>query len=206
MEQLANQPKRRKPRKPMTAAQKKAASERLAKARAAKKKTGSVPKNVHPSVAAKDDSDMFSLKNVREWIKHNKELLTEERRGLRANVKGAQAKVSNLEGYVRHMEHYIRTGDWVDSYYGKEQGQKVKMKCVAIAYHFEGPFKGMPKRDVGVTYSDVGIWTQEMHDDYYGIELPKQKAKYKRKKTTKASSNGKRSSISKKKRSDSSKQ
>jgi len=198
MEQLANQPKPRKRRKPMTAEQKKAAAERLAKARAAKKKTGSAPKNVHPSVVAKDDSDMFSLKNVREWIKHNKELLTEERRGLRANVKGAQAKVSVLEGYVRHMEHYIRTGDWIDTHYGKEQGQKVKMKCVAMAYHFEGPMKGMAKRDVGVTYPDVGLWTQEMHDDYYGTELPEQKAKYKRKKTTRAS-NGKRSSISKKK-------
>ena len=181
MEQLANKPKPRKRRKPMTAEQKKAAVERLAKARAAKKKTSGAPKNVHQSVAAKPDDDMFSLKRVREWIKHNKELLTEERRALRGNVKGAQSRVSNIEGYVRNMDHYIRTGDWVDSVFGKEQQYKVKRICIAMAYHFEGPFKGMPKRDVGVTYPDVGVWTQEMHDDYYGADRVESKPKYRRK-------------------------
>ena len=124
---------------------------------------------------------MFSLNNVRDWIKHNKELLSEERRALRSNVKGAQAKVSNIEGYVRHIEHYIRTGDWVDTFYGKEQGQKVKWKCHAMAYHFEGPFKGMPKREVGMLYDDVGVWTKEMHIDYYNVVAPVKKPKYKRK-------------------------
>ena len=119
-------------RKPMTEEQKKAAAERLAKARAAKKKTSGAPKNVHPSVAALPDDDMFSLKSVRDWIKHNKELLSEERRALRANVKGSQSKVTSIEGYVRNMEHYIRTGDWVDSFYGKEQGQKMKRKLITF--------------------------------------------------------------------------
>ena len=181
MEQLANQPKRRKPRKPMTPAQKKAAAERLALARAKKKKSNGAPKNVAPSVLALPEENMMSLKNVRDWIKHNKDLLSEERRALRANVKGAQAKVSNIEGYIRNMEHYIRTGDWVDSFYGKEQGKKVKWKCVAMAYHFEGPFKGMPKREIGMQYKDVGVWTKDMHEDYYGVSTPVKKAKYKRK-------------------------
>ena len=168
-ELMPERKKIRRTRKPMTEEQKKAAAERLAKARAAKKKTSGAPKNVHPSVAALPDDDMFSLKSVRDWIKHNKELLSEERRALRANVKGSQSKVTSIEGYVRNMEHYIRTGDWVDSFYGKEQGQKMKRKCVAMAYHFEGPFKGMAKREVGVTYSDVGFWTAEMHADYYNL-------------------------------------
>lgn len=169
-EELAPKRKKfRKPRKPMTEEQKKAASERLAKARAAKKKTSSAPMNVHASVLAKPDEDVFSLKNVREWIKHNKELLSEERRYLRSNVKGAQSKVTSIEGYIRHMQHYLRTGDWIDSYYGKEQGQKIKMICVAMAYHFEGPMKGMAKRDIGVVYPDVGKWTEEMHNDYYNL-------------------------------------
>ena len=168
-ELMPERKKIRRARKPMTEEQKKAAAERLAKARAAKKKTSGTPKNVHPSVAALPDDDMFSLKSVRDWIKHNKELLSEERRALRANVKGSQSKVTSIEGYVRNMEHYIRTGDWVDSFYGKEQGQKMKRKCVAMAYHFEGPFKGMAKREVGVTYSDVGFWTAEMHADYYNL-------------------------------------
>ena len=168
-ELMPERKKIRRARKPMTEEQKKAAAERLAKARAAKKKTSGAPKNVHPSVAALPDDDMFSLKSVRDWIRHNKELLSEERRALRANVKGSQSKVTSIEGYVRNMEHYIRTGDWVDSFYGKEQGQKMKRKCVAMAYHFEGPFKGMAKREVGVTYSDVGFWTAEMHADYYNL-------------------------------------
>ena len=168
-ELMPERKKIRRARKPMTEEQKKAAAERLAKARAAKKKTSGAPKNVHPSVAALPDDDMFSLKSVRDWIKHNKDLLSEERRALRANVKGSQSKVTSIEGYVRNMEHYIRTGDWVDSFYGKEQGQKMKRKCVAMAYHFEGPFKGMAKREVGVTYSDVGFWTAEMHADYYNL-------------------------------------
>ena len=29
----------------------------------------------------------------------------------------------------------------------------------------------MIKREVGVVYPDVGIWSQEMHDEYY--DLPK---------------------------------
>lgn len=168
-------------RKPMTDEQKKAAAERLAKARAAKKKSSSAPKNVHPSVAALPDDNVFSLKNVREWIKYNKEMLTEERRSVRSNVKGAEARVASIEGYVRNMDHYIRTGDWVDMFYGKDQNNRIQRKCVAMAYHFEGPFKGMPKRDVGVLYPDVGVWTQEMHDDYYGVQQVEHKPKRRRK-------------------------
>ena len=42
---------------------------------ARKKKAPAEYKNVHPSVLAKPDEDTFSLKNVRQWIKTQKELL-----------------------------------------------------------------------------------------------------------------------------------
>lgn len=178
MQQIAENPvKKRRKRKPMTEEQKKAAAERLAKARAAKQKSSSGPKNVHESVLAKPDDNLFSLKNVREWIKYNKELRTEEKRAVRANVKGAEAKVASLDGYIRNMEHYLRTGDWIDSFYGKDQNNKIRWKVWAMGYHFEGPMKGMPKRDVGVFYPDVGVWTQEMHDDYYGVQMVEHKPK-----------------------------
>lgn len=185
MKQLAEQPKPRKRRKPMTAEQKAAAADRLAKARAAKQKTTGAPKNVHPSVLEKTEADILCLKNVREWIKHNKELLSEERKAVRGGVKGAEARAGVIEGYIRNMEHYIRTGDWVDRFYGKEQGQRIRYKCIAMGYHFEGPMKGMPKREVGVLYKDVGVWTQEMHEDYYGVpdvveSKPKRKTRKKR--------------------------
>lgn len=175
MKQLAEKPKTRKTRKPMTAEQKAAAAERLAKARANKKKTSGPPKNVHPLVLGLPDENPMSLVSVRGWIKHNKELLSEERRAVRSGVKGAESKVANIEGYLRNMEHYIRTGDWVDWFWGKEQGQRIRYKCVAMAYHFEGPHKGMPKRDVNVVYNDVGLWTQEMHEDYYGAPVESSK-------------------------------
>ena len=182
MKQLAEQPKPRKKRKPMTAEQKAAAAERLAKARANKKKTAGPPKNVHPLVTALPDDNLLSLQSVRGWIKHNKELLSEERKSLRAGTKGAEAKVTSIEGYIRNMEHYIRTGDWVDWFYGKEQTNRIRYKCIAMAYHFEGPHKGQPKRDVNVVYPDVGLWTQEMHEDYYGAPQVSTKPKSKKRK------------------------
>ena len=70
----------RKRRKPMSEEQRAAAAERLAIAR--EKRLRENPpkyKNVHPSVLAKPDDDTFSLKNVRQWIKTQKELLKKHR-------------------------------------------------------------------------------------------------------------------------------
>lgn len=162
-------------RKPMSDEQRAAASERLAKARAARKaKNGdSSPKYIAPEVHKLPDDHPLSVKNVRDWIKHNKELLSEERKAVRNNVKGAIAKAASIEKYIRNLERYIRTGDYVDMFYGKEQGKKIKYKVVVNAYHHEGPYKGMIKRMVGHIYDDVGEWTQEMHDEYYSINKSK---------------------------------
>lgn len=151
----------------LTEEQKQAARERLAKARAAKKNSSEAPRNVHPSVINLPDENILSYKNVREWIKYSKEVRSEERQAARANIKGAEGRVISIDGYIRNMDHYLRTGDWVDSYYGKNQNNRVKWKCIAPAYHWQGPYKGMMKRDVDVLYQDVGVWTKEMHDDYY---------------------------------------
>ena len=77
----------RKRRKPMSDEQRAAAAERLAVAR--EKRFAKNPpkyKNVHPSVLAKPDEDTFSLKNVRQWIKTQKELLKKHKTGWRVNV------------------------------------------------------------------------------------------------------------------------
>ena len=186
MQQLADNPvKKRRKRKPMTEEQKKAAADRLAKARAAKKKTNGAPKNVHPNVAALPEENMLSLKNVREWIKYNKEIRTEEKRAVRSNMKGAEARVASIDGYIRNMEHYLRTGDWIDTFYGKDQNNRIAWKCIAPGHHWEGPFKGMVKRQVGVLYKDVGIWTEEMHEDYYGEQTIEHKPKVRRRRKKK---------------------
>lgn len=117
----------RRPRKPMTPEQRKAAGERLAKARAARAKN-SPPKytNIHPYVVALDDDETFSMKNVRKWINTQKELLTGLRKELRQGVKGAESRVANTEAYIRIAERYLREGVWTDMLYGEYQEKKLK--------------------------------------------------------------------------------
>ncbi len=119
----------RKRRKPMTEEQRAAAAERLAIAR--EKRLANNPpkyKNVHPSVLAKPDDDTFSLKNVRQWIKTQKELLKKHRGDARMKqpIKGAIAKAASTEGYIRHCESYLRDGSWIDNFYGEFQESKVE--------------------------------------------------------------------------------
>jgi hypothetical protein len=91
----------KKKRKPMTEEQKKAACERLAKARAARPPAKN--SSIHPNVLAKPDEDMLSAKNVQSWIKNQKEQLTEYRASLRRSIKGAAAQVASCEGYIRNL-------------------------------------------------------------------------------------------------------
>ena len=111
-------------RKPMTPEQKAAAIERLAKAREAK--GPAQHQNIHPEVLARPDDHFLSLKNVRSWIKSNKEQLSSLRGEVRRDVKGAKAKFHSVEGYIRHMQHYLKHGDWIDNAYGEHQEKSVK--------------------------------------------------------------------------------
>jgi hypothetical protein len=107
---VRQKPKRR--RKPMTEEQKKAAGERLAKARAAKQAANPTqPKNVCQEVLELEDDHYLSYNKVKEWIKSNSEELKSERANMRAGVKGAIARVKSIEGYVRNMNRYLRDGD-----------------------------------------------------------------------------------------------
>jgi hypothetical protein len=142
----------RKKRKPMSEEQKAAAVERLAKARAARLEKQGGPKNVHPDVLALDDDEALSLKNVRSWIKTQKDLLSAAKQELRASAKGAVAKVARIEGYIRNLERYIKNGVYLDMFYGEHQQSRVKTYCVTMAYHPDGT----PKRSYGVYYSDLG--------------------------------------------------
>ena len=142
----------RKKRKPMSEEQRKAAAERLAKAREARLEKQGGPKNVHPDVLALPEDDALSLKNVRSWIKTQKELLTAARSEERANVKGAIAKRLSHEGYIRNLETYIRTGTYNDMFYGEHQQNRIRSMCVVPAYHPDGT----QKRSYGCFYPDLG--------------------------------------------------
>ena len=111
-------------RKPMTPEQKAAAIERLAKAREAK--GPAQHQNIHPEVLAKPDDHFLSLKNVRSWIKSNKEQLSSLRGEVRRDVKRSKAKLHSKEGYVRNMQHYLKHCDLIDNAYGEHQEKSVK--------------------------------------------------------------------------------
>ena len=115
-------------RKPMTPEQKAAAIERLAKAREAK--GPAQHQNIHPEVLARPDDHFLSLKNVRQWIKSNKEQLSSLRGEVRRDVKGAKSKFHSIEGYIRHMQHYLKHGDWIDNAYGEYQEKSVKWMTI----------------------------------------------------------------------------
>ena len=169
-------PKKRKPRKPMTEEQKAAASERLEKAREARaaKNPDYGKTNIHETLRDLPDEHQLSPKKVKQWIKIQQDYAKSERVAVRQNVKGSIAKLADHEAYVRNMQAYLRTGTWVDMFYGEQQQGRIRNRCVAMAYYWYGPKKGQPKRDVGTFYPDLGyVWTQEMLEEEYGNERPR---------------------------------
>jgi len=124
----------KKPRKPMSVEQRIAATERLAKAR--EKRLRENPpqyKNIAKEVINLPDDHILCLKNIRKWIKTQKELLTVERKAVRDNIKGAISRAASIEGYIRNCEYYLKHGDWCDDFYGEYQEKRVKWVTVVPA-------------------------------------------------------------------------
>ena len=158
-----NKMKKLRKTKTLTAAQKEAQRIRLEKMRAKKKPPEY--KNVSKYVLSLDDEEPYSLKNVKDWIKHNKEMISmlqARARNRDISPKDKQHALSmadNKKAYIRYIEHYIKTGDWIGIFSGREEQNKVVPKCVAMAYYDDGT----PKRSVGVFYPDIkAVWTQQM--------------------------------------------
>ena len=174
-------PKKRKPRKPMSEEQRVAASERLAKAREKRKEKN--PDYGQSGVASdlKDLPEDHPLhpKKIKEWIKTQKDLVSSARSAVRQKIKGAEAQLSMHEGYIKNMQRYLRDGDWVDDFYGEHQQNKIRHRCVAMAYYDDGT----PKRNIGVYYPDLGcVYTQELFNEEKGIvDAGKKRRKTKRK-------------------------
>lgn len=122
------------PRRKMTEEQRKAASERLAKARE-KRLRENPPKysNIHPSVLALPDDHPFSRVSVVKYIKTQKEMLPSVRAAIRNKVKGAIAEEASIRAYIRNCETYLRHGDWCDDFYGEHQEKRVKWVTVVPA-------------------------------------------------------------------------
>jgi len=161
-------PKKRKPRKPMSEEQRVAAAARLEKAREKRKEKN--PDYGQSGVASdlKDLPEDHPLhpKKIKEWIKTQKDLVSSARSAVRQKIKGAEAQLSMHEGYIKNMQKYLRDGDWVDDFYGEHQQNKIRHRCVAMAYYDDGT----PKRNIGVYYPDLGcVYTQEIVNEEKGI-------------------------------------
>ena len=115
----------RKKRK-MYEEQKEAARQRLAAARA--NRGPSTNKLIHEDVRNLPDEHPLSLKNVRQWLKENKLLLS----SIRGYKNSKEAKERDLfnrtETYVANMESYLRGGVWLDLFFGPQQEKKIKYK------------------------------------------------------------------------------
>ena len=106
-------------RRKLTQAQKQAAAERLAAARA--KKGEPKYSQYDQTVVNLPEDHKLSFKKVRQWIKANKEKLPLLKKAVRLKERGSIAKLAITEGYISNMESYLRNGLWLDLFYGEDQ-------------------------------------------------------------------------------------
>ena len=141
---------------------------RLAEMRA--KKKPAEYKNIAKSVLTLPDDDIYSLKNVKEWIKENKlqvSALGQQARSTNTPPKEKQAALNladSKKAYIRYCEFYLKHGDWIGIFSGANEEHKVVPRCSAMAYYPDGT----PKRSVGVFYSDINmVWSKGMDESEY---------------------------------------
>jgi len=142
--------------------------DRLAAMRAKKKPADY--KNIAKSVLNLPDDDKYSFKNVKEWIKHSKDLVSEYNKTARSRATTSQEsqKASNAADhkkvYIRELENYLKTGDYISYFSGKDENQKVIPMCIAQSFYPDG----RAKRDCGVYYPDINtVWTRDMDEDMF---------------------------------------
>ena len=115
--------------------------DKMAKARAAKKPPAY--KNIHEDVKALPDDNTLSVKNVKEWEKHNKDRVKECKKLMRRMTKGKdrtllEREVENRSVYLMNIARYFDTSTWLDLFYGKNQEHKTRYKTLVYAYDSEG--------------------------------------------------------------------
>ena len=118
--------------------------DKMAKARAAKKPPSY--KNIHEDVKALPDDNTLSVKNVKEWEKHNKDKVKECKKLMRRMPKGKEKtllerEVENRSVYLMNIARYFDTSTWLDLFYGKDQEHKTRYRTSVYAYDDEGFIK-----------------------------------------------------------------
>jgi len=115
--------------------------DKMAKVRAAKKPPAY--KNIHEDVKDLPDDNTLSVKNVKEWEKHNKERVKELKYKIRRMDKGKERtlferEVENRSVYLANIARYFDTSTWLDLFYGKNQEHKTRYRTLVYAYDSEG--------------------------------------------------------------------
>ena len=153
----------------ITEEQREALRERMKLMRA--KRAPAEYKNISKMVMSLPDDDTYSFKNIKAWIKHNKEMvaaLNGQARSRSATDKErrtSEISAASKKAYIRYMEYYLKTGDWISMFSGQDEEHKVVPRCVAMAYYADGT----PKRSEGVFYPDINaVWTKNMNETKYG--------------------------------------
>ena len=118
--------------------------DKMAKVRAAKKPPAY--KNIHEDVKNLADDNTLSVKNVKEWEKHNKERVKDMKYKIRRMDKGKdrtllEREVENRSVYLANIARYLDTSTWLDLFYGKDQEHKTRYRTSAYAYDSEGFIK-----------------------------------------------------------------
>ena len=118
--------------------------DKMAKVRAAKKPPAY--KNIHEDVKDLTDENILSVKNVKEWEKHNKERVKDLKYKIRRMDKGKEKtllerEVENRSVYLANITRYFDTSIWLDLFYGKDQEHKTQWRTLAYAYDDEGFIK-----------------------------------------------------------------
>ena len=118
--------------------------DKMAKVRAAKKPPKY--KNIHPDVKDLPDDNTLSVKNVKEWEKHNKERVKELKYKIRRMDKGKEKtlferEVENRSVYLANIAKYFDTSTWLNLFYGKDQEHKTRYRTRVYAYDEEGYIK-----------------------------------------------------------------
>jgi hypothetical protein len=148
-------------RKPMSEEQKKAAIERLAKARAARGADGS--KSVHKDLRELPEDHFLHWKKVKEWIKSNQDQLKAMRSYKTSKVSKERSEYQDLSTYISNMKRYLQHGVWFDFRYGENREGRIQRVCVTMAYHSDGT----PKRSRNVWYPDImQVWTKELEEEF----------------------------------------
>ena len=133
--------------------------DKMAKVRAAKKPPAY--KDIHPLVKNLSDDSTLSLKNVKDWQKHNKERVADLKYQIRRRDNGKyqtllEREVENRTVYLANINTYLDTSTWCDLFYGKDQEHTVTYRPIAYAYDNEGYIKTSGSSSTSTHYEDSG--------------------------------------------------